>query len=275
MKKILVPTDFSPVADNALKHAIEIASKFKSELYLYHVYTFDRFNYDLNFPEDEQPFTEKVNRSMNRTKQKFMEKITQNGLSIQTFVEQDDIFSLFGRKVLKHGIDLIVMGSNGASGLSKVIFGSVATTALEMAKVPVLIFSPNHSFRSLENIVLAIDDKEVSSNVLSPLQKMAFKFGAKVTVLNVNAGSGRYAYKMTDLYLNGVETAYREVPISKSINESINEFIGKSDCDLLCMVRREKGFFERLFNKSITKTQAFNSQVPLLVLPENGENFGD
>ena len=136
MKRILVPTDFSPFADNALNHAIEIAAKFKSELYLYHVYSFDRFNYDVNFHKHEQPFTEKVNHSMNRTRQRFMEKITQNGLLIQTIVEQDDIFSLFDSKVKKHGIDLIVMGSKGATGLTKVIFGSVAATALEMAKVP-------------------------------------------------------------------------------------------------------------------------------------------
>ncbi len=42
MKKILIPTDFSPVADNALNHAIEIASKFKSELFLYHFYSFNK-----------------------------------------------------------------------------------------------------------------------------------------------------------------------------------------------------------------------------------------
>jgi nucleotide-binding universal stress UspA family protein len=268
MKKILIPTDFSDVADNATKYAIEIGTKFKSELYLYHVYSFDRFNYDLNFHEDEQPFTEKVNRSMNKKKQKFMEKIKQNGLSIQTFVERGDIFSLFRRRAQKHEIDLIVMGSKGASGLTKVIFGSTAATALDIAKVPVLVVPPNYAFRTLEHIVLAMDDREVSSSVLSPLQKLAFKFGAKVTVLNVKAGSDRNAYTKTDLYLDGVETTYREVPMSKSINESINEFIGKETCDLLCMIRRERGFFESLFNKSITKIQAFNSQVPLLVLPE-------
>ena len=97
MKKILAPTGFSPFADNALKYAIEIAAKFKSELYLYHVYAFDRFNYDLNFPEDEQLFTEKVNRKMNKTRQKFRAKIMKKGLSIQTFVEQEDFFSFWGK----------------------------------------------------------------------------------------------------------------------------------------------------------------------------------
>ncbi|MCB9302888.1 MAG: universal stress protein [Lewinellaceae bacterium] len=119
MKKILVPTDFSLVADNALKHAIEIAEKFKSKLYLYHVYSFDRFNYDLNFDDDEQPFAKEMERNMKKTKLKFIDVITQKGLSVQTMVERDNIFSLFGSSVKKHEFDLIIMGSKGCFGARK------------------------------------------------------------------------------------------------------------------------------------------------------------
>ena len=57
MHKILIPTDFSHVADNALDYAIEIASKLKSELYLYHVYMMNkRSDYDWSFPNDQQPY---------------------------------------------------------------------------------------------------------------------------------------------------------------------------------------------------------------------------
>ncbi|MGB5314836.1 MAG: universal stress protein, partial [Robiginitalea sp.] len=144
MKKILVPTDFSPVADNALQYAIEVAAGFKSEIYLYHMYSFDSFNYDGNFPRYDQPYTKKMVREMERTKLKFKEKITEKGLSMQTFVEEDSIYSLFKTKVIMHEINMIVMGSRGASGMTKLFFGSVATTALDMAKVPVLIVPPDH-----------------------------------------------------------------------------------------------------------------------------------
>lgn len=270
MKRILVPTDFSPVANNALNYAIEIAAKFESELLLYHVYTFHRkvdFNWD--FPEDEQPYVKNIERQMNFTKQKFMDKIKQKGLTIQTRVEEDNIFTLFGSKVKKHNISLIIMGSKGASGLAKVIFGSVAATALEMAKVPVLVVPPNHSFRPLKQIVLATDLNEVSTSILSPLQKLAINFDAKVTIFNVNTNSNKDAPQKNDLYLKDVETIYSEVPMSQSINESINEFVKKNNFDLMCMIRREKGFLVSIFKKSITKTQVYNSKIPLLVLPEN------
>lgn len=268
MQRILVPTDFSPVADNALSYAIEIAAHFGSELILYHVYHMRRkIDYDWNFPDDEQPFVKKLEQKMNFTKQKFIEKITQKGLSIQTIVEENNIFSLFERKVMKHDINLIIIGSNGASGLKKVIFGSVAATALEMSKVPVLVVPPKHAFAPVEQIVLATDLNEVSTSILSPLQKLAFKFGAKVTILNVNTGSNKDTHQR-NIYLKDIETTYHEVPMSKSINESINEFIEKNKRDLLCMIRRERGFFESIFKGSITKSQVYSNRIPLLVLPE-------
>ena len=160
------------------------------------------------------------------------------------------------------------MGSKGASGLEKVIFGSVAGSALDLAEVPVLVVPPNYSLNSLKHIVLAIDQNEVAKNVLLPLQKMVSMFGAKVTILYVDKGSNKEREKNMDLSLKDVETTYREVPMSKNINETINEFIETNNCDLLCMVRREKGFFETLFQKSIIKDQVYKSNIPLLVLPE-------
>lgn len=268
MKKILVPTDFSPVADNALQYAIEIAAAFKSELFLYHVYSFDRFNYDLNYHEYEQPFAKEMERKMKLTKQRLEEKIKQTGLSVTTFVERGNIPALFQSKVQELGIDLIVMGTKGATGLEKVVFGSVAAAALEMAKVPVLVIPPGRSFRPIEHIVLAIDHKETDANVLSPLQKLAFNFGTGVTLLNVKTGSNQGVREIGSPTLKDVAITYREVPLTKNINESINDYIKKEGCDLLCMIKREKGFFESIFQKSIATEQVYNSQVPLLVLPE-------
>ncbi len=268
MKRILVPTDFSPVADNAMNYALGIAAAFKSELYLCHVFAFDRFNYNFDVPDDKQPYPRKLERKLKMTKQKFSEKINQAGLTVHTMVEQGSIFSLFGSKVNELKIDMMVMGSKGASGIEKAVFGTVAGTALNWAKVPVLVVPPQQSFRSLEDIVLAMDGKEVSQEVLSPLQKLALVFGAEVTILNAKSGSDKKEYKKIDHLLEGVKTAYREVPMLNSVNESIDDFVEKEGCDLLCMVRREKGFFESIFKKSITKTQVYDSQVPLLVLPE-------
>jgi nucleotide-binding universal stress UspA family protein len=268
MRRILVPTDFSQVANNALKYAVEIAGDFKSELYLYHVYHIHKVDYHPYLPEDEQPFKKQVERQMELTKLKFEEDITRKGLSVRSIVDQDSIFFLFKDKVKNLGIDLVVMGSKGASGLERVVFGSVAANVMEIAKIPVLVVPPGYTFRQMEHIVLAIDRRAVKPEVLSPVRKLAQKYGAKVTVLNVKRDPDKQSQPIADLFLDGVETTYHEAPLSKSINETINKFIQEEGCDLLCMIRREKGFLETVFQKSITKAQVHNSRGPLLVLPD-------
>ena len=143
-----------------LNTAIKIGAEFKSMLYLYHTYYINKVDYDLNLSEDEQPFKKRLERKMGLTELKFSEKIKHKELSIKTFVERGDIPALFKIIAKKQGVNLIVMGSKGASGLNKVIFGSVAATALEMAKVPVLVIPPELSFRPIKQIVIAIDGKK-------------------------------------------------------------------------------------------------------------------
>ena len=269
MEKILVPTDFSPIADNAMQYAVELASNFESEILLFHAYSFNKkIHYNRNFPADQQPYVKQIEHQMLNTRKKFEEITAEKGISIITRVKEKSIFTLFNSSVNRNEISLIVMGTKGASGLVKMILGSVASTAIDMAEVPVLVVPPESSFSSLEHIVLAIDHRMVTEDVLSPLQKLANKFGAKVTVINVNNGDDHNNHPKILSSLEGVETTYKNVPFSKSINDSINAFIKKEGCDLLCMVRREKSFFESIFKKSITKTQVYNNSVPLLVLPE-------
>jgi nucleotide-binding universal stress UspA family protein len=268
MKKILIPTDFSSVADNATKYAIEVADAFKSKLFLYHVYTINKVDYDLNFSDKEQPFRKKVKLDMKNTVKKLEEITTQKGLTIKEKAYQGNILSLFKRTVKKDGIDLIVMGSKGASGVTKVVFGSVAANALEVSKVPLLVVPPEYPFQPLQHIVFAIDNKDISQQTLSSLQKLAVKFGAKVTILNINTNPNSVVKREKNIALNDVETIYQEIPMSKNINETISKFVEKEDCDLLCMVRRKKNFLESIFKRSVTKNQVYSNQVPLLVLPE-------
>lgn len=268
MKRILVPTDFSPVADNALEYALEVAADFSSDIYLYHVYTFDKVTYDNSFAKDNQPFAKEMERQMRRTAAKFLDKAREKNIRLRTFVEEETFYSLFNTRVLERDIDLIIMGSKGASGLSRLIFGSVAATALETSKVPLLIIPPGYAFCPFQNIILSIDQKELTGQVLAPLKELALRYGARVTLLHISAEAKKQPDTAPVLSLEGIETSFMEIRASKSIGDSIGRFVQQQGCDILCMVRRERSFFEKVFRRSITRVQAFRNQVPLLVLPE-------
>jgi len=271
MKKILVPTDFSPICENALNYAIEIAAKLSSEIILYHVYSFHRrIDYDRNYPEDDQPYVREIEKKMSKEKSSVIDKARAKGVSIRTKVEENNVFYLFKNKVEKNDVDLIIMGTKGETGLDRVIFGSVAVTALESSKVPVLVVPPEHKTYKIEKVALATDIKDLSKDVISVLEELITKFSSELTVLSIiqNDEEDR-PHKNGELEFQGLKTIYKEIEISNTINETINEYVQKNQYDLVCMIRKDKGFFESIFKRSVTKTQVYHTKLPFLVIPEN------
>lgn len=269
MQNILVPTDFSPIAENALDYAVELAIQYKSNLFLYHIYDFNKkIHYNEDYPDDEQPYVQKIKDQMYDTVLRIKEKISNHDIEIQSFVTESSILGLFTNKVKKHQIDLIVMGSKGASGMRQVVFGSNAANAIEVAKAPLMVIPPNLSFKKLNKIVLAADYRPISAQTLLPLQNLASTFNADVTILNVYTDEDNRVIQENKVAIDGIKINYHEVPFNQSINASINQFIAKQNFDVLCMIRRKKSFFNRIFKKSITRTQVYNSQIPIMVLPD-------
>jgi nucleotide-binding universal stress UspA family protein len=101
------------------------------------------------------------------------------------------------------------------------------------------------------------------------LKELLVKFHSGLTVLSVVDKLGHGGGAKRELEFQGVDTQYEEIELTKSVNKSINDYVKTKDLDLVCMIRREKGFFESIFRKSVTKTQVYRTKVPFLVLSEN------
>jgi len=133
------------------------------------------------------------------------------------------------------------------------------------------VVPPKHTFFPIKKIILATDLKKVDPGILLPVRELALKFEAAITILFVSKDSDPAHPSTNQLHFEGVPTHYQEVKMSKNINATINQYIDENTFDLLCMVRREKGFFESLFKRSISLSQVYNSEIPILIIPENGE----
>ncbi|PKN33000.1 MAG: universal stress protein [Deltaproteobacteria bacterium HGW-Deltaproteobacteria-19] len=142
-KNILVPTDFSEHADKALKEAVAIAEQYKSKIFLLHVYDegLQQCAVDYCLPFEQVASLE--NAAIKTSKERLDEEVKaiasggkvqiaydiQKGLPVETILqEQKDL-----------GIDLIVMGSHGRTGLLKSLIGSVAERVVRNAGCEVLV----------------------------------------------------------------------------------------------------------------------------------------
>ena len=143
-KKILVPTDFSVYADNALKQAIDIARQHKSKIYLFHAID-DGFqqcsvDYCLNEGDVQKIYNDSIKSTMDKLQQE-AKKISDSQSDIE--IVFDTIRGIPYEEILKEqedkGIDLIVIASHGKTGILKNLLGSVVDKVMKRAKCPVLL----------------------------------------------------------------------------------------------------------------------------------------
>lgn len=269
MKNLLVPVDFSENARNALAFAIEIANRFGSNVHLLHAYRVP--SKAGMFISVEQHLLEEIRPDMEAWETWVRERLV-HGASVSSTLLRDDIVHAIFSVSEQRAIDLIVMGTQGASGLKEVFIGSNTGAVMTQVSVPLLAIPGKFEFRPMRTIVFAVDDLDISSlQVVAPLTRLAKGFEGRVLVYHMEKeGSDAGVDPSVEIFLDGVDHSFHYEIDSKELNQSINAFVRDYKADLLCMMRRPKGYFERFFQGSETLREVFNSPVPLLVLTEKG-----
>jgi len=143
-KKILVPTDFSTYADNALKQAIDIAKQNKAKVYLFHVIDDGFQQCAVDYCLDEGTVQKILKDSIKSAKEKLQKeckKVTDShsGIDIIYDVRRGIPYEEILKEQEEKGIDLIVIASHGKTGVLKNLLGGVVDKVMKRAKCQVLL----------------------------------------------------------------------------------------------------------------------------------------
>ena len=262
MNKILVPVDFSETSKNALVYAISLFGKLSIEITVLHTYEAKIKTGSLR--SIDKILQEDAKNEMTNFMEEFAEK--EPDIVLHSKIVGGDSVSTIVSLGKSGKYDYIVMGTNGASGLKEVFIGSVAGGVISQTTAPVLVVPGSYKHRPLKEIVFAVSGFPFSSeSVVEPLRKIAKLCSCKTKVLH-----------LTEEKPSGLEEVLSTIEDLKpivsysfgtgKINQRINDYMIKSKAELLCLVRRKKGFFSRIFDESVTLKQTFSSQVPILIL---------
>jgi nucleotide-binding universal stress UspA family protein len=268
MKKILFPTDFSDNAQRALRFAVSLANQFGSQITLYHV-----FNTGSAAAETFKSIDDIVRRDAERDMQAVVSQtkpLLENG-DIDAAVVKGDAAAFIAEKADRGGYDLIVMGTEGASGLKGILFGSTALGVIKNADTPVVAIPSEAEMRPIRRIVLAIDSDGVSDRaILQPLVELANAFKASVQVFHKYMGNdAQELHPEIAAALEGIEYSYHcQETNEDDITDSIRKFVLDNEGDLLCLIRRQKGVLQRLFTENVTHSHLIESSIPLLVVKD-------
>lgn len=270
MKKILVPTDFSENAYNALNFAIAFANEFGSEISLIH--TFKLYSSTGMFISVESYMEEDARKDLAEMIRETRPKL-KKGATIKHKLYRGDAAPVIASVADQEKYDLIIMGTQGASGLKEVFTGSTTNGVIKASHTPLLMIPEGFTYRPITSAVFAIDQDDISrEQVVTPLVKIARIFQAKIHVFHQDTGGQDTGIKARiKKLLDPVEASYHFRLDRQHITDSIDDFVEETQADLLCMIRRKRSFLENIFHQSVTTEEAFHSQVPLLVMHDIAE----
>lgn len=271
MLKILATTDFSEASKHAIRYAIKITENIPSEIILLNVVYMDgppaasmssmllesmksqgHYNFQLFAAELEKEFARKID----------LRYRVEIGYPVSRIIE----------KVAKEeDVEFIVLGRKGLSALEKVFIGSVAAHVAMHSKFPVLLVPADAQLKHVEKMVDASDLYQ-SEDEFKAVTYFADKLGAKITMLHVfpnqeecdKSKLSDQAGAMQQKF--GMHNFEYDCAINSNVVEGIENYLDSHAMDMLVVFTHKRLFYERLFNRSISKDLAYETQIPVLVL---------
>lgn len=277
MQKILVPTDFSDNALKAIMYASEIAQKSGAVIYLLHAIepTINMVNPQADLYRDE------VVQEKSEQLQLSQKVVTDNypGIEIDIELSRGAIIPSILDFAEREKMDLIVMGTTGASGLKEFFMGSVTAGVIGKTKIPVLAIPACYEMEEPDTILLTTNQFEKNKNILDKVVAISKLFSAEIHVVVFKDIDGdenaEFIYNEEQLnhYLKFLKETFPEVIFrgelleGKNFEINIDWYCNKNGVDLIAMITYPKSVLEKVFRKSVTKKMAFHSTIPILAIP--------
>lgn len=268
MKKILVPTDFSPNADKALNYAVQIARRAGGELILIHGVE----NY--NVAEGAKIAEE----NMERHKKSIVEA---EGVTVTTRLYTDSSVNSILSAITEFRPSLVVMGTLGSSGVKELVYGSRTGAIISKSPVPVLAVPLLSEWEAPGKILMAVNEFSASDKMTEPVFKLASLFSAEVQVAVFTDTDDDYVedYHEHEVRVAGFSNKLREKypntqihPVhlaGKHFRESLQNWIDQNKIDMVVMLTHRRTLIGSIFNSSMTRKMSYHTNVPLLAIPVN------
>ncbi|NVK66883.1 MAG: universal stress protein [Flavobacteriales bacterium] len=271
MKNIIIPTDFSANAKMAADYAINTFNGPDTVFWLTHVYRMPYSGAVVSVDLDNMLKEDREKELKNELK---AFRTEYPGLEIKGHAIQGMFVDVITKMVANEDIDMIVMGTTGATGAKGVLLGSNAANIVKHAQVPVLLYPKDCGIHAISNVVFASDLKHVKGyETLKPIRQIVKETGAKLDILHLESQEeGVIDVERESLLL---DTIFVDLPHGFHVKElklaedDILDYARDVNADLIVAVARTYGFFERIVHRSTSRKLSMLTNVPLLILREH------
>lgn len=279
MKAILLPTDFSKISINAIHYAVNMFQNEPCDFYLLNVQKASSFiSDDMMVMSSSTTIYETLisasKKSIENIIFKIKDKYHNNNHRFHSIVDYDNLVDSINQVCKIHHIDLIVMGTKGASGFESVLFGSNTVHVMLRCSVPVLAIPDACIYSNLDKITLTTSYKNLYNiQDIQPLKSLIEVHQSHLSVLHVSCDYdfAEELDKDIDFFkLHFLNLTFKNMhSSSKDIFKDVSDYIATNDVKMIVMVNKKHSFFERLFTKHLVEVFGFKLHIPFLVINKN------
>ena len=270
MKRILVPTDFSEQAENALKVAAQIAARNDSEIYI-----LNSLELPLHLASSNNSSAMPESMFFIHLAKKHFEEILKKpylkGLLIhEAIIGHGEVYSDVQEAVKEKDIDLVIMGSHGTNGFMEMFIGSNTEKVVRTSKTPVLVIKNEHQDFKIDNFVYATDFSEECKAPFKQARRFSEGTNSHFNLLYVNTPSG---FKTTqeineriNKFVEGMDTENFTVHIynDTSIEKGILNFAKETNANLIGMGTHGRKGLSHFFNGSVSEDLVNHANMPVV-----------
>ncbi|TDT40486.1 nucleotide-binding universal stress UspA family protein [Maribacter spongiicola] len=280
MKKILITTDFSDNAWNAIFTALKIYSEVDCHFYLLHAFEPSPLNM---MGSKTQQRLGVIYDSLSKYSVKELEEVLsylrinhKNAKHQFTTISKPGNLEHAVESVLtENDIDILIMGTQGATGAKEVFLGSNTVKVLNLIKsIPILVVPTGFNFQSLQSILFATDfSAPYTKNLFNPIIELSKLWSANIEIVHVaiefNLNVHQEAHKeVLKERLSGFDIKFKNIPFEINISKSIDQYAEEKKASFLTILRHQHTFWENVIGEPVVKKIAFHSKIPVIFLPQ-------
>ncbi len=198
MKKILVPCDFSKPSLEAFQFAIEIAGKSGGQIILLHIVEMPVLHSSMLTSTSyfESSYLKDIEANSEKNFTKMRSKYASENMEVSSCVRQGPILGTILSVAKEQKVDLIMMGTQGATGLKDFFVGSNAEKVVRLSSTPVLAIRKSRKFNTIKNILFPTTLQPEETQLIKHVKKLQDFFSATIHLLQVNTPNNmnRFVY---------------------------------------------------------------------------------
>lgn len=281
LKSILLPTDFSNNSINAINYAMELLKDEVCEFYVINIQKTSSFVSDdlMSMTSSATIYHTLIDiakKSIKNIINDIKETYNNDLHTFYSIVDYDAIVDGINQACISKNIDLIIMGTKGASGAEKVLFGSNTARVMQRCSTPVLAIPDGCKFKGADKIVLT-SNYEIRYNKedLQSLYDISSMYDSGIDIIHVTSHEDLTTNQednkaFLDTYFNNLKHEFINLD-QTDIFKAIQDYIKEHDIKILAMTSRHHSFLERLFTRHLVEAFAFNIDIPFLVMENTNQ----